>query len=187
MSGFLTSLRPNVLVQPLWYRKLPTILGKKAILLDTNAVSARYFRKSEDPELSYIFESPEIRPQIPKQVIYELLCSDKMNGRSRATIFQELAKLQGRDKIFLSGFSQMTRQQFDNYTAVWTSLNKCSVSQEDSRVFADGIVKGVPIFTFDIRSQQGLAKAFKNKDVRKLMEKHGYNPDVEEIIANLKI
>ena len=171
---------------PNWSSKLPTILGRPRLAIDNNVLSDFYLRKSTNPELPYIFETSNIVSCCSRQVINEALNAPSFAVTSRQLMWNKLGDLQNEGRLFLSGLTQMDVATRDVYSQLATLLGSSNLSPgKDANVFADSIVKSLPLYTTERRSIDGMDRALRNAKVSDFLEEHNLPTEIEKIVANV--
>lgn len=172
-------------IVPRWAAKLPLILARPRLAIDNNVISDFYIRKEISSDLSYIFETSNIVASCSRQVINEALHTSELPGSVNRQIWTDLGDLQQRGKLFLSGLSQMTPSTRQTYCELAELLGSTNLSRgKDANVFADAIVKALPLYTTERRSIDGMYRSLRNAKVSDFLEKNGLATDLENIVAN---
>jgi len=168
---------------PAWFARLPLSrrTGRRTIALDNNAVS-NYFFETPTPDVRFAFEEPTIQIQIGRQVIDEALNHPDLAAERRPQIWAALGELQARGKLILSGVTHMTAQEQAAYRDVQRLL-LANLSQPDSRVVADAIVKRVPLLTIERRLRDGLERALRGPAVQTYLTRQGLPNAVAQILV----
>lgn len=169
---------------PRWVSKLPIILARPRMAIDNNVISDFYLRKKSNPDLTFIFETSNIVCCCSRQVINEALNAPELPSNIRQQIWSSLSDLQTSGKLFLSGFTQMTPTMKETFLELANLLSQSNLSFEDSNVFADAIVKSLPLFTTERRSVDGMTRALRRRQVTNFLEERGLASTIENIVAN---
>lgn len=170
---------------PRWSLKLPIILARPRVAIDNNVISDFYIRKISNPDLSYIFETSTIVSTCSRQVINEALRAYELPVGVHQQVWGDLGNLQDRGKLFLSGLSQMTAPTRKTYYELAALLGSTNLSRDkDANVFADAIVKSLPLYTTERRSIDGMDRALRNAKVADFLEEHELATELEKIVAN---
>jgi hypothetical protein len=168
---------------PPWFARLPlsSRSGRRMIALDNNAVS-NYFFEVPASEVRFVFEEPSIQIQIGRQVIDEALNHPGLAAARRPQIWTALGELQTRGKLILSGVTHMTAHEQTVYRELQRLL-QANLSQPDSRVVADAMVKRVPLLTIERRLRDGLERALRGPAVQTYLTRHGLPNTVAQILV----
>jgi len=171
---------------PAWASKLPVILARPRLAIDNNVLSDFYIRKSANSDLIYIFQSSNIVSCCSRQVINEALNAPELQPATRQQIWDNLGELQNNGRLFLSGLTQMTPEQRETYFNLSELLGSSNLSPgKDANVFADSIVKGLPLYTLERRSIDGMGRALRSSKVSDFLEENGLPTNLEQIVANV--
>jgi hypothetical protein len=168
---------------PAWFARLPlsSRSGRRMIALDNNAVS-NYFFEAPAPEVRFVFEEPTIQIQIGRQVIDEALNHPGLAGARRPQIWTELGELQARGKLILSGVTHMTGHEQTAYRELQRLL-QANLSQPDSCVVADAVVKRVPLLTLERRLRDGLDRTLRGPAVQTFLARNRLPNTVAQILV----
>ena len=168
---------------PTWLTRLPLVAGKRTVIIDNNVFSAYLFRTPVPDDVRWVFDDPTIRVQCGRQTIDEALNHPELDVARRRRAWEQLERLQASGKLYLSGTTQMTREMSELYSALAKQLAAANLSTADGRVFADAIVKRVPLFTLDKRAKDALARALNNQLVKQFLKAHSLPATVAEIVV----
>jgi hypothetical protein len=169
---------------PAWSSKLPLIRGQRTVVVDNNAISDYYVRGYRNDDLHYLFEDATVRLFCGRQVIDEALNAPGLQPDTRRTLFEELGELQASGKLVLSGASQMPAVMLTTYQALAQLLATSALSAEDARIYADAIVKRIPLYTSERRNKLAIANAVRNRAVAAFLSGNGLPATPEAILAN---
>jgi hypothetical protein len=170
---------------PRWASKLPIILARPRIAIDNNVISDFYIRKNSSSDLSYIFETSNVVSCCSRQVINEALHPRELPVTVRQEIWGNLRDLQDKGKLFLSGLAQMTASEQKTYYQLANLLGSSNLSPgKDANVYADAIVKSLPLYTTDHRSIDAMERALRNPKISNFLEEHELATELESIVVN---
>jgi hypothetical protein len=170
---------------PKWVSKLPVILARPRVAIDNNVISDFYIRKATKPDLPFMFETSNIVLCCSRQVINEALNPPGLPPQVRSHVWESLSNLQDKGKLFLSGFTQMDNSMRETFQELSTLLGESNLSPgKDANVFADAIVKHLPLYTTEVRSVDGMARALRNTQVADFLEERQLPNTLETIVAN---
>lgn len=189
---------------PPWFDRLPAFRPqpeRRVVIVDNQALSYYLLDGRRDPpELTFLFEDHRIVAQISRQVIDETLHSTgtvdsgmdtDRRGRPRRVgpvitgpglpvalqekMWLDLASLQARGQVVLSGLTQMTpgqRAQYAELAAVIEQVSGRGMGGKDARVAADALVKRIPIFTLDARFRDTFGRVLNEEPLRACLAKY---------------
>jgi hypothetical protein len=96
-----------------------------------------------------------------------------------------MSNLQNNGKLFLSGITQMNASTRELYYELAGMLGKSNLSpNKDANVFADAIVKSLPLYTTERRSVDAMERALRNPKVSDFLEEHQLATEIEKIVVN---
>src|SRR5262249_29486930 len=135
------------MAEPAWFASVPIqpFFGKRMVSIDNNAISDFLLRNVRDDEIVFVFTSPLLMLKLARQVIGEALMPVEFPPAHRQQVWDYLSGLQDLRKLVLLGTANMRPEQLQHYQHLQPLL-RVNVSEPDSRVLADGIATGVPIF-----------------------------------------
>jgi hypothetical protein len=170
---------------PRWASKLPVIQGHPRLAIDNNVISDYFLRKISNLELDYIFGASNVVACCSRQVINEALNSGAMPIEAHKQVWEALQELQNKGKLFLSGITQMTPSMQGIYRQLAELLGESNLSRgKDANVFADAIVKGIPLYTTERRSIDGIKKALGKSKIADFLKKNNLPSTLATIVAN---
>lgn len=170
---------------PRWSSKLPIVLARPRMAIDNNVISDFFIRKSSNSDLSYIFQTSNIVSCCSRQVINEALHARDLPLHVHKQVWNNLSELQDKGKLFFSGLSNMTDTTLSTYYKLATILGESNLSPgKDANVYADAIVKSLPLYTTDRRSIDAMDRALRNSKVTDFLEEYQLATDIESIVVN---